>query len=129
MLRVALIGYGKWQDGNMDVNYTDIDYAVYSDAAGFMNQGLSPYERATYRYTPLLAGILLPNCVVAEYGKILFSVGDILAARWVSLWFTSTYVASSLLRMIIYYTRCYGRQNPGGNKSNLSLFLFFFISA
>eukprot|EP00890_Picochlorum_soloecismus_P005392 jgi/Picsp_1/5854/NSC_03213-R1_gpi mannosyltransferase 1 len=100
VLRIALIGYGKWQDEMMDVNYTDIDYAVYSDAAGFMNQGLSPYERATYRYTPLLAGILLPNCVMAEYGKVLFSAGDVLAASMMLVELSRRGVKSARVRCL-----------------------------
>lgn len=33
LLRLALIGYGEWQDKVMNLKYTDIDYSVFSDAA------------------------------------------------------------------------------------------------
>jgi GPI mannosyltransferase 1 subunit M len=71
LLRSGLIYFG----------YTDIDYLVFTDAARFVSRGRSPYDRATYRYTPLLAWLLYPTTwggLWFEFGKVLFSLADVL---------------------------------------------------
>ncbi|OHE99892.1 FHA domain-containing protein [Colletotrichum orchidophilum] len=81
LLRVAMLYYGQWQDANSAVKYTDIDYLVFTDAARFTAQGRSPYDRETYRYTPLLAWILVPTAWQGwfAFGKVIFAVADLLA--------------------------------------------------
>ncbi|KAK2871756.1 GPI mannosyltransferase 1, partial [Arthroderma sp. PD_2] len=92
LLRVVLLFYGLYQDSHSPMKYTDIDYYVFTDAAKFVSEGQSPYERATYRYTPLLAWILIPTTWTAfggqqvwfSFGKALFAVSDIVAG-WLIL--------------------------------------------
>ncbi|CAH9133678.1 unnamed protein product [Cuscuta epithymum] len=78
-LRLFLILYGEWQDRHMEVRYTDIDYFVFSDAAALMAKGESPYKRSTYRYSPFIAFLLIPNSFIhPSWGKFLFSASDLL---------------------------------------------------
>lgn len=85
ILRAAMLLYGLYQDSISAVKYTDIDYFVFTDAARYVSQGQSPYERATYRYTPLLAWLLYPTSWSIgptfwfSSGKILFATADIIA--------------------------------------------------
>lgn len=84
LLRLILLVYGRWQDAHSPVKYTDIDYLVFTDAARYVAHGRSPYDRATYRYTPLVAWILLPTAwggLWFEFGKALFAAGDV-ATGW-----------------------------------------------
>ncbi|KAK0648859.1 PIG-M-domain-containing protein [Cercophora newfieldiana] len=89
LLRLVFLLYGLWQDANSPVKYTDIDYLVFTDAARFMSRGQSPYDRETYRYTPVLAWLLLPTAWVTgspfwdtvwfSSGKVLFAAADLVA--------------------------------------------------
>jgi GPI mannosyltransferase 1 subunit M len=78
--RIITFSWGLYQDSHMVPKFTDIDYLVFTDASRFMANGNSPYERETYRYTPLLAWLLLPSISwFFSFGKVLFAVGDIVA--------------------------------------------------
>ena len=77
-IRVAFIVYGTWHDKHMEVPYTDIDYTVFTKGAQHVVDGQSPYKTKEYKYTPLLAYMLVPNLTVHElYGKVLFSLFDL----------------------------------------------------
>ncbi|KAL1956065.1 hypothetical protein VTO42DRAFT_7660 [Malbranchea cinnamomea] len=92
LLRIVLLLYGLYQDAHSPVKYTDIDYLVFTDAARFVSRGRSPYARDTYRYTPLLAWLLVPTTWTGivggkawfSFGKALFAVADIVAG-WLIL--------------------------------------------
>ncbi|KAG0497568.1 hypothetical protein HPP92_002001 [Vanilla planifolia] len=78
ILRLLLLLYGEWQDSHMEVRYTDVDYLVFSDAAALVSAARSPFERSTYRYSPILAFLLVPNSIVhRSWGKLLFSAADL----------------------------------------------------
>ena len=74
--------YFHSQDSISEVKFTDVDYRVFTDAARHIYQDGSPYDRHTYRYTPLLAWMLIPNINFTPlFGKFLFSAFDIIAAH------------------------------------------------
>ncbi|RJE23752.1 hypothetical protein PHISCL_03892 [Aspergillus sclerotialis] len=81
-LRAILLLYGAWQDAHSALKYTDIDYMVFTDAAKYVANGSSPYNRDTYRYTPILAWFLIPTSWGGAsflFGKVLFALADVLA--------------------------------------------------
>jgi phosphatidylinositol glycan class M len=89
LLRAGLLCYGLYQDTHSAMKYTDIDYMVFTDAARFVSRGHSPYARDTYRYTPLLAWMLVPTTWSPQwawfsFGKVLFAISDIVAG-WLLL--------------------------------------------
>lgn len=81
-IRLLMILFSQWYDNNdTGVRYTDIDYKVFTDAAQHMLEGDSPYLKPTYRYTPLIAVLLIPNILLHKYwGKLLFSTFDLFIA-------------------------------------------------
>ena len=79
LIRLILLGYGQFQDNFSEVPYTDIDYRVYTDAALQIYNGKSPYETITYRYTPFLAILLVPNHIIhIAWGKLIFIICDLI---------------------------------------------------
>mmetsp|Transcript_114074 Transcript_114074/g.333421 ORF Transcript_114074/g.333421 Transcript_114074/m.333421 type:complete len:426 (-) Transcript_114074:203-1480(-) len=95
-LRAVIIAVSVFQDLYAEVPYTDVDYRVFSEAAENVALGLSPFDGRTallkneetkYRYSPLLAYLLIPNIYVhPSWGKVLFAAMDLVAARHLLRW-------------------------------------------
>lgn len=80
-LRLALIYYGQLHDELSEMPYTDIDYRVVTDGSRQILVGHSPFERHTYRYSPMLAYIQLPNIWLhPAIGKVIYASFDIFVA-------------------------------------------------
>jgi phosphatidylinositol glycan class M len=82
LVRLALVCWAFVQDSYFRVRYTDIDYLVFSDAAALVFQGKSPYDRPTYRYTPFLAYLFVPNEWFGPlFGKLALVAIDLITAH------------------------------------------------
>jgi phosphatidylinositol glycan class M len=80
LLRLVVVVIAKYIDETSTTSkFTDTDYEVFSDAATHVMNGRSPFDRHTYRYTPLAAYICLVNNIFHPLaGKIVFCICDIL---------------------------------------------------
>ncbi|XP_042215083.1 GPI mannosyltransferase 1-like [Homarus americanus] len=82
LVRLIFIVYGEHRDKTSTLKYTDVDYHVFTDASREIAAGGSPFDRHTYRYTPFLAWMLLPNIYIhSTFGKLMFSFFDCIASR------------------------------------------------
>ena len=78
IIRYVIIIITEYLYYNYGILYTDIDYHVFSDGAKHVSKLESPYERETYRYTPLLAALMIPNIKIwYPIGKFLLSTIDV----------------------------------------------------
>lgn len=78
---------------------TDVDYHVYTEgAAELLKQGGNPYSRFTYRYTPLLAYMMIPNLQLPFFGKILFNLFDLAAIFYMNLFLKNVLELSTVSR-------------------------------
>jgi phosphatidylinositol glycan class M len=154
LVHAVLIVYGEWQDSHMRVSYTDIDYWVYSDAARHVFNGASAFDRHTYRYTPLLAWLLVPNEMVGMWwGKALFSLAGVISGvliyritnrnlAYASLWLFSPVTINIstrgssdsliiLLILLVFHELKFGRLNWAavwfGLSVHLRIFPIFFV--
>nr|CAD2139352.1 unnamed protein product [Meloidogyne enterolobii] len=84
LVRLFFILYARIHDYLFNLNFTDVDYEVFTEAALLVLQGSSPYNLSTYRYSPIIAWILVPNYLFADFGKIIFSILDVFVG-WIQL--------------------------------------------
>ena len=80
-LRFALVAVASIIDAYkpLGLRYTDVDYDVLKDGARAMYNGGSPFQRATYRYSPLVAWPLLLDLKTGlPLAKLVFCVMDVL---------------------------------------------------
>lgn len=87
MVRLTLLFYGHYIQDRQKVKYTDVDYHVINEAAKYVAQGHSPYRRHTYRYSPILAYLMLFNQWFDNVliGKLVFILFDILVGLLIHL--------------------------------------------
>ncbi|SBS87116.1 GPI mannosyltransferase I, putative (PIGM) [Plasmodium ovale curtisi] len=50
LFRLIIYYYGLWQDSNLNVKFTDIDYYVFTDAAKYVLKNKSPYMRYGHEF-------------------------------------------------------------------------------
>ena len=120
IVRLVFTFYGLFHDAYCEQStencpkYTDYDYRVFTDAANYVYEvrlwgfskrcpwylfnllkGKSPYDRETYRYTPLLAIMLQPNIWLWKgFGKLVFIAFDLLCGLAILKINTSNRLAS-----------------------------------
>ncbi|XP_034945475.1 GPI mannosyltransferase 1 [Chelonus insularis] len=100
LIRLVLIVYATFHDKLFKVPYTDVDYKVYTDAARYVTLGKSPYNRHTYRYSPLLAFILTPNIFIdPNFGKVLFSIIDIIIVILIKVILSKNYCPNRISKI------------------------------
>ena len=80
-LRFALVAVASIIDAYkpLGLRYTDVDYDVLKDGARAMMQGGSPFQRATYRYSPLVGvAAAVGYKDGATVAKLVFCLMDVL---------------------------------------------------
>ncbi|KAK4873302.1 hypothetical protein RN001_015331 [Aquatica leii] len=125
VLHVLVIEYGKYHDDTYEVPFTDTDYMVFTDAARYVLKGASPYNRSTYRYTPLVAYLLTPNLFInASFGKYLFSIVDIAVAfliRLITKHSLTEYVQKNTLKLTNFEEKSKRRRKKKLGKTMIDL--------
>ncbi|CAK5042185.1 unnamed protein product [Meloidogyne enterolobii] len=94
LIRLFFILYARIHDYLFNLNFTDVDYEVFTEAALLVLQGSSPYNLSTYRYSPIIAWILVPNYFFADFGKIIFLILDVFVG-WIQLQYFTQYDKNS----------------------------------
>ncbi|KAE8301809.1 Dolichyl-phosphate-mannose-protein mannosyltransferase [Giardia duodenalis] len=77
LIRCVLIWLGTYISDPPALSMTDIDYLVVWDGVCLAPV---PSERPTYRYSPIFKVICWPMCRWPTYGKVLYSLSDLIFA-------------------------------------------------
>jgi phosphatidylinositol glycan class M len=86
LLRFSIVFITDYLENIEVISYTDIDYSVFTDGARHILKGESPYLRETYRYSPIMAYLMIFNITIHRtIGKIIFSIADVLSALIIEL--------------------------------------------
>jgi phosphatidylinositol glycan class M len=87
VLRIGLVLVNELIDNYFNRNITDIDYHVVSDGARHVfSSPDGPYKRETYRYSPLLAYLMLPNIYLYyEFAKIVLCIIDVFIGKLIEI--------------------------------------------
>lgn len=110
--------------------YTDTDYFVFSDAATAVYKGGSPYERHTYRYTPLVAYIcLINNYIHPASAKVLWCICDLILGNlmWKMLDIVNKGNKSLNHKIVASWLLCplvWNMSTRGSNDNTISLLVF-----
>lgn len=104
VLRVILFVISVIFDTYTTIGYTDIDYKVFSDGAKYVTKSESPFQRHTYRYTPLLAVLMTPNVYVsAHFGKIFFIACDMLSGFFIDKYNSNLPLNTQKAMLLIWF--------------------------
>ncbi|KAF5226819.1 hypothetical protein ECC02_000320 [Trypanosoma cruzi] len=133
IVRLILIIYAHFHDRWFRVKYTDIDYMIILDGAREMWMGGSPFDRTTFRYTPLLAVLMLPSVLVANpFGKLLFALCDLGAAYYsyiLLLKFATERSAKWMVSLFILFNPIMVVVSTRGNSDILVTFMSLVVLA
>ena len=115
------------ENAKITPKYTDIDYQVFTDAARHVYQGDSPYDRDTYRYTPILAIILQPNIFLHDaFGKILFVLFDLICG-WLIIKINNNGSDSKAVTFWFYNPITIAISSRGNAESLMAFLVLIFI--
>ncbi len=95
----AVLRFGfVYLNESLDIQ-TDVDYHVYTEgAAELLGPAGNPYRRYTYRYTPLVAYMMVPNLQLPCFGKLLFNLFDLAAIYYMHLFLQTVRGVSRLAK-------------------------------
>lgn len=133
VVRLALLFYSMFHDYYFRVKYTDIDYMIIVDGASEMVRLGTPFDRTTYRYTPLLAALVIPAAVIANpLGKLVFIASDIGAAVYCYSVLCSYATAESarwMVSLCILFNPIVLNVSTRGNSDMLITFMCMYVLA